>query len=166
MMQVLKVFFGLVLVVLLSFLIVGSTRAAEDPQVVHVTLQDNRMILSQTVVAPGKLIKFVVTNASSKPHQFVVEPYARAPGAYGKDQPVVAPGTTWTIQRTLGTGVYRVTCTNPAHAERGFEAALSADLLPKVNFPMPMEFIVSVMTLVLGVAYIVGDSLGFHITRA
>ncbi len=163
--KTLKVLIGLAGVLFLAFLAVGSTRASEEPQIIHVTLKDNRIDLSQSVVAPGKAVTFVVMNSSSLPHQFVVEPYASAGSAHTGEEPMIAPGTSWTIQQTLAAGVYRVACENPDHVERGMATALSAQALPQSPFPVRMDFIIPILALVLGTAYLIGDSLGLRLIR-
>ncbi|MBI4671996.1 MAG: cupredoxin domain-containing protein [Chloroflexi bacterium] len=149
----------------LAFFIAGSTRASDEPQIIHVTLQDDQVKLSQFVVTPGRVVKFVITNQGALSHQFVVQPFASAGASKVEDAPVIAAGTTWTIQYTLSPGIYRVACSLRDHAEKGMVNVLAADVARPLTIPMNMEFVLPILALVLGSAYIIGDSLGLRLTR-
>lgn len=162
--RTLKVLIAVTVVLFLAFAVAGNTRASEDLQIVRVTLKDYRVEMSQFVVTPGKTVQFLVANDGSLAHKFGVQPYVGA-GAADLDAPVIAPGTTRTIQHTFTPGVYRVACAGWDHAERGMVNALAAQVTPQKALPMRMDLIVPVLALVLGSAYILGDSLGLRLTR-
>lgn len=161
-----KILLGVAVVVFLTFLVVGSTRASTEPQVVHVTLTDSGIALSQRVVAQDRAVSFVVTNMGSLAHQFAVVSYEGTASMAAAAQAVIAPATTWTINRTFAAGVYRVECLNPDHVNRGLATPLAAQALPQAVFPVPMDSVIPILALALGAAYLVGDSLGVRLIRS
>lgn len=150
---------------LLVLVFVGSTQASVDPQVVRVTLTDYQVQLSQFTVLPGKTVQFLVTNDGILSHRFAVQPFAGAEMGNSGDVPVIAPGTTMTLIRTFGPGVYQVVCTEWDHAERGMVSVFAADKPHSPSFPIRMDLWIPLFSLVAGAAWIIGDSMGLHLTR-
>lgn len=160
-----KALIAVTVVVFLAFAVAGNTRASADPQIVRVTLKDYQVELSQFVVTPGKTIQFLVANDGSLAHRFSVQPYVGASAANLEDAPVIAPGTTRTVQHTFSPGVYRVACAAWDHAERGMVNALVAETTRERAFPLRMDLVIPVLALVLGSTYILGDSLGLRLVQ-
>ncbi|MDE3087907.1 MAG: cupredoxin domain-containing protein [Chloroflexota bacterium] len=164
--RTLKVLIGLAVVLFFAFAFTTNTRASEEPQIVRVTLTDYQVDLSQFTATPGKTIQFLIDNHGSLSHRLVVQPYADAQPANSPDDPVVAPGTMRTIQRTLTAGVYRVECAEWDHAERGMVNVLAVQTPTQKAMPIQVETVIPFLAFVLGSAYIIGDSLGVRLTRA
>jgi uncharacterized cupredoxin-like copper-binding protein len=160
-----KVLIGVVVVVFLVFVFAGSTGAAAEPQMVRVTLSDYQIQLSQFVVAPGKSVTLVLNNTGESPHQVEIAPWA---GNASKTvvSPMLGARTTQVIQVTLDPGVYRIACVQTNHAEQGMVSALAANAPAPVSLPLPMDFVIPILGLVLGSALIIGDSLGLRLTHA
>lgn len=158
-----QVLVALVVLVFLAFAVAGGTHASEDPQVVRVTLTDFQVQLSQFTVTPGKPVQFVVTNASSLPHQVVVEPYLASSPAVAQDIPVIGPGTARTVVQTLEAGVYKIECLAWDHANRGMVNVIAADTPRTTNAPLRLDMWIPIAAIVLGAAYIIGDSMGLKL---
>ncbi len=160
-----KILIAVTVVAFLVFAFAANTRASVEPQVVRATLDDFNMDLSQFTVAPGKPVTFVVTNEGTLSHQLQVQPFFGASASDVVQGPVIAPGTSRTVQFTLSPGVYRVSCALWDHADRGMVTALAAEATPQKSFPVQMDIIVPLLAFVLGSAYIIGDSLGLRLVR-
>ncbi len=158
-----KVLVALVVVLFLVFAIAGGTHASDEPQVVQVTLSDYQVQLSQFTVTPGKPVQFVVTNSGSLPHQVVVEPYLTSSTTMAQDVPVIAPGTARSIVQTLNAGVYKIECLEWDHATRGMLNVFAADLPRTQPVPLHLDVLIPIAALVLGAAYIIGDSAGLKL---
>ncbi len=163
--RTLQVLIAVGIVLVLTFLVAGSTGASDEPQIVRVILKDYQVELSQFTVTPGKSVQFVVANQGALAHQFIVEPYVSPVSVGAENVQLIAPGTTWTIQRKLSPGVYRVTCANADHAKQGMVNAMAAQAVPQKTTPIQIDFVVSILAIVLGSVYIIGDTLGMRLTR-
>jgi plastocyanin len=152
------------ILVVLVFWVSGRIQASGQPQVIQVTMRDYQLELSQHTITPGRPVKFVVTNAGSTAHQFVVEPFAGVNAPSIPADPVIGSGTSRTILHTFGPGVFRVTCGIADHAEKGMINVLAADPPEPARSSLPVEFLVSFFLLAGLTVFIVGDSLGLHLT--
>jgi uncharacterized cupredoxin-like copper-binding protein len=159
-----KILIALVGVLFSAFAIVGTTRASDEPQIIHVTLKDYNIELSRFTFMPGKAVEFLVANQGTMPHRFVVESYASANAINATDAPVIAAGTSRTMLQTFKPGIYRVTCDKWDHTTRGMVNAFAVEATSQKTVPIRIEFIIPILGLVLGSAYIVWDSLGLSLT--
>jgi|GEM_PF-2806386 hypothetical protein len=161
-----KVLIAMLVVLVLIFAVAGSIGASDEPQLVRVTLKDYQVELSQFTIVPDKKVDFVIANKSAQPHQFILEPYASAEKVNAEQALVIGPGTMWTIQRTLTPGIYRATCAIGEHAKEGMINVLAAQTEPRQSLPIQTQFGVSILALVLGCVFIIGDSLGLRLTHS
>lgn len=163
--RTLKGLIALPVVLILVLALAGNAGAGEEPQVVRVTLKDSQIQLSQFVVVAGKTIKFIVANQGSLSHQIVIEPMFGAAAAPSDAAPIVGTNTSWEIPHTLAPGIYRIRCGIADHTEQGMVSALVAEV-PRQSAPMSMEFVIPLLTLAVGSAYIIWDSVRPRITQA
>ncbi len=155
---------ALVSVFFLAFAMVGTTRASVEPQIIDVTMKDYYIELSKFTLEPGKAVEFRVTNQGTVPHRFIVEPYVGASTTNEAESTVIATGTARTIRQTFQPGIYRVTCDKWDHAARGMVNAFAVETASQKTIPWRIDFIISLLGLVLGSAYILWDSLGLTLT--
>ena len=160
-----QVLIAVLVVLVLMFALSANTQAAMEPQIVRVTLTDYHVGLSQFTVTPGKAVEFRVENQGALVHQLVVRPYIDAQPANEANALTIAPGTLRTFQQTLAPGVYRVECIGWDHAERGMVNAIAAQTPMSRTLPIRMDFVIPLAALVLGCAWIIGDSLGLRLVR-
>lgn len=160
-----KVLIAVTAVMAIIFIAAGTTGASVEPQMVRVTLKDYQIGISQFTVLPGKVVTLVVNNQGEMAHQLVVQPYVGANDANTIVGPVIGAHTSQAFQFTLTPGVYRVECVQTTHAEQGMVSAIAAQTPQAVSFPLDMNFVVSVLGLVLGSAFLIFDSLGFRVRR-
>jgi len=161
-----KVLIGVVVVVILVFVFAGSTGAAVEPQVVRVTLRDYQIELSQFVVTPGKSVTLVLNNAGDSPHQLEITPWAGGDASKMVASPVIGSHTTQSIQLTLDPGIYRIACVQTNHVDQGMVTAIAANVPRPTTIPLQMDFVIPILGLILGSAFIIGDSLGLRLTRS
>lgn len=159
-----KVLIGVTLILVAAFSVVTSTGASADPQIVHVSLTDTQMRLSQFVVAADRPVRFEVTNEGTLAHSLSVRPMT-APISDTGNELVIGARTMQIINQTLPAGIYRVYCSFFDHADRGMQSAIAAETTSRTMYPFPMTGLVSILGLVLGCAYIIGDSLGLRLIR-
>jgi hypothetical protein len=152
-------------VLFLVFALSANTQASVEPQTVRVTLTDYHVALSQFVVTPGKPVDFVVDNQGALTHHLVVRPYIDSQPANFADALTIGSGTVQTFRQTVAPGVYRVECVAWDHAERGMLNAIAAETPASRSFPIRMDMLVSLSTLALGCAWIIGSSLGLRLWR-
>ncbi|MBI5031151.1 MAG: cupredoxin domain-containing protein [Chloroflexi bacterium] len=160
-----KVLIALAVVVFLGLAFVGSTGASVEPQVMRVTIKDYQVSLSQFVVTPGKAVNLVINNQGDVPHQLVVQAYADA----SKDlvtSPMIGSHTIQSVSFTLAPGVYRIECVQVDHAARGMVNVLTANAPQPLAIPLRVDFLIPILGLVLGSAYIIASSLGLRLTKA
>lgn len=160
-----KVLIALAVVVVLGLAFAGSTGASVEPQVMRVTLKDYQISLSQFVVTPGKSVNLVIDNEGDVPHQLVIQAYGDASKNVATS-PMIGSHTIQNISLTLDPGVYRIECMQLDHAGRGMVNILAANPPHPVTIPLQMDFIIPVLGLVLGSAYIIASSLGLRLTKA
>ncbi len=160
-----KVLIALLVVVFLGFAFVGSTGASVEPQILRVTLKDYQINLSQFVVTPGKSVNLVIDNQGDLPHQLVIQAYNDASKNLATS-PMIGSHTIQNIPLTLDAGVYRIECVQVNHAARGMVNILAADTPHPMTIPLQMDFVIPVLGLVLGSAYIIADSMGLRLTKA
>ncbi len=163
--RTLRVLIAATVILVLVFMVAGTTRASEEPQVVRVTLKDYQIGLSQFTVAPGKAVKFILANQGELSHQVVIQPWSDASMANGIESPVIGSHTSQEVQFTLAPGVYRISCVQWDHADRGMVNVVAADTVHPMTIPVQMDFVIPLLALVLGSAYIIGDSMGLRLTR-
>lgn len=161
-----KVLIGVVVVAFLVFVFAGSTGAAVEPQVVQVTLRDYQIELSQFVVTPGKQVTLVLNNVGESPHQLEITPWAGGDATKVVASPMLGSHTTQSIQLTLDPGIYRIACVQTNHADQGMVTALAANAPHPTTIPLQMDFLIPILGLILGSAFIIGDSLGLRLTRS
>ncbi|MBI5304487.1 MAG: cupredoxin domain-containing protein [Chloroflexi bacterium] len=159
-----KVLIAVTVMLLLVFVVAGNTGASAEPQIVQVTLKDYQINLSQFVVAPGKAVTLVITNAGELPHKLIVQSYESADKANVAASPVIGSHTSQPVQFTLEPGVYRIECEQTDHAKRGMVNVIAAQTTPQKSFPLQMDFLILILGLVMGSAYIIADSLGLRLT--
>lgn len=160
----LKVLIGIVIILIAALTAVTGTRASEEPQLVHINLTDNQLRVSQFVVAAGRPVKFEVANEGLIPHRLVIRPMADSNSSAG-DEPVIGAHTVWTIEQTLSPGIYRIYCELMNHAEKGMVSAIAAENTPRAAYAFPTNGFISLLVFILGCVYIIGDGLGFRLTR-
>ena len=160
-----KVLIALAVVVFLGLAFAGSTGASVEPQVMRVTLKDYQINLSQFVVTPGKAVNLVIDNQGDAPHQLVIQAYADTSKNL-VTSPMIGSHTIQSMSLTLDPGVYRIECVQVDHAARGMMSILAADAPHPLTIPLQMDFVIPVLGLVLGSAYIIGSSLGLRLTKA
>jgi plastocyanin len=158
--RTLRILFVLVGILISAFVIVGTTRASDEPQIIRVTMKDYHIDLSRYSFVPGKVVEFQVSNEGSTPHRFLVERYDGADTTNEAKAPVIGTGTLQTIQQTFTPGVYRVICDRWDHAARGMIGTFIVDTPSHDTVPVPINFVVPLLGLVLGSAYLILDSLG------
>jgi uncharacterized cupredoxin-like copper-binding protein len=163
--RTLQVVIAVVVVLLLVFAFSANTQASVEPQIVRVTLTDYQVALSQFTVTSGKVVEFMVENRGALTHHLIVRPFIGSQAANEADALAIAPGTTRTFQQTLAPGVYRVECVGWDHAERGMVNALAAETPSPRALPNRMDIVIPLLMLVLGSAYILGDSMGLRLVR-
>ncbi len=163
--RTLQVLIAVGVVAFLVFALSANTQASVEPQIVRVSLTDYQVALSQFTVTPGKSVEFMVENRGALTHQLVVRPYTDAHAANPADALTIAPGTTRSFQQTLAPGVYRVECVGWDHAERGMVNAIAAGTPAQRSLPIRMDIVVPLFALVLGSAWIIGDSLGLRLVK-
>ncbi len=163
--RTLKVLIAMLVVVILGLAFAGSTGASVEPQVMRVTLKDYQISLSQFVVTPGKSVNLVIDNEGDMPHQLVIQAYNDASKNL-VTSPMIGSHTIQTLPITLDAGVYRIECEQLDHAARGMENVLTADTPHPMTIPLQMDFVIPVLGLVLGSAYIIADSMGLRLTKA
>jgi plastocyanin len=163
--RTLQVVIAVVVVLFLVFALSANTQASVEPQIVRVTLTDYQVALSQFTVTPGKSVEFRVDNRGALTHHLVVRPYIDSQTANVADALAIAPGTTRTFQQTLAPGVYRVECVGWDHAERGMVNAIAAEPPAPRALSIRMDVVIPLLTLVLGSAFIIGDSMGLRLVR-
>jgi plastocyanin len=161
-----KVLIGLGLLAFLIFGITRNTQASEQPQVVRVSVKDYQVDLSQFVVTPGRTVRFVVENNGSLPHQLTIQALSSSVTMPNMDNPVIGPGTSRTVQFSLQPGIYRVVCAVADHVEKGMVNVFAADAVRSASFPFPMDIAIPFITLLLGSAFIIGDSVGLRLTKS
>jgi hypothetical protein len=160
-----KVLVAVAVVLLVVFIAAGTTGASVEPQIVRVSLTDYQIGVSQFTVVPDKVVTLVINNQGEMAHHLVIQPYVSANEANTITGPVVGAHTSQTFQVTLAPGVYRMECEQIDHANRGMVTAIAAQTPPTITFPVDVNFVVSVLGLVLGCAFILIDSMGFRFTR-
>lgn len=165
--RTLKVLIAVVVMLVLVFAVAGNTSASVEPQIVRVTLTDYQITLSQFVVSPGRTVTLVVTNDGDMAHKLTVRPYANPSANLDAviENQVIGSHTGQTVQFKLEPGIYRIECGLVDHAGRGMVNAIAAQSFPQKSLPLQMEFIIPVLSLVVGSAYIILDSLGFRLTK-
>ena len=153
-----KVSVALVLVLLLGMAIVYATYASDDAQTVNVTVTDETMQLSSNAIRPGK-VNFVVKNNGAIPHEFTVQSLSNlSPAQIGNAQ-IVAPGTSWTIQRVLPPGNYQLGCARLSHVQWGIAAMISTQSGGLPGVPVQLEWLSPLAMFAIGSIYILADSL-------
>lgn len=153
-----KVSVALALVLLLGIGIVYATYASDDAQTVNVTVTDETMQLSSNAIRPGK-VNFVVKNNGAIPHEFTVQSLSSInPTQVGNGQ-IVAPGTSWTVQRVLPSGTYQLGCARLSHVQWGIAAKLSTQSGGLPGVPVQLEWLIPLAMFAIGSVYIIADSL-------
>jgi uncharacterized cupredoxin-like copper-binding protein len=109
----------------------AATAAQGAPVDVNVTLEDFSVTVERTTFIAGQPYRFLVTNAGTTPHEFVLEPAGEV------DEPLeveereaeiedIAPGLTkelvWTFAEP---GDYQMACHVPGHYEAGMKMAFT-----------------------------------------
>jgi uncharacterized cupredoxin-like copper-binding protein len=96
-----------------------------DAEEVAVTLTEFSITLAPATLYVGHRYAFVVTNAGTVPHEFVIEPLGAThePLRNGDQMAMVegiGPGETRTLDWTFAlSGAYQVACHEPGHYEAG-----------------------------------------------
>ncbi len=160
-----KTLIALAILLFLVLVLAETTPASAEPQTVRVTLRDYAVDLSSFVVASDKAVRFVVDNQSSLPHRLAMQSLSNVAAADSSDEPVIAPGTIRTLQRSFPPGVYRIVCLTGDHADKGMVNTFAAESAQPFAPSLPMEFAIPFLVLVVGCAWILADSAGLRLTR-
>lgn len=161
-----KALLALALLLFLVFVIAETTPASAEPQIVHVTLRDYAVDLSQFVVTSDRAVRFVVDNQSALPHHLAMQRLSNVAASDPDDEPVIAPGTIRTLQHTFPPGVYRIACLNEDLAGKGMVNIFAAEPVRPLVPPLRMDFAIPFLALVLGSVWIIADSAGLRLIRA
>lgn len=161
-----KTLVALALLLFLVFVIAEVTPASAEPQIVHVTLKDYAVDLSQFVVTSDRAVRFVVDNQSALPHQLAMRRLSNVAAPESDDEPVIAPGTIRTLQHTFAPGVYSIACLNEEYAGKGMANVFAAEAVHSSIPPLRMDFAVPFLVLVLGSVWILADSAGLRLIRS
>lgn len=159
-----KVLTGVAMILIAAFSVVTSTGASTDPQIIHVSLTDTQMRISQFVVTADRPVRFEVANEGTVAHSLSVLPMT-APVSDPRNSLVIGAHTIQVINQTLPAGIYRIYCNFFDHADKGMQSAIAAETTSRTVYPFPMTGLVSILGLALGCAYIIGDSLGLRLIR-
>ncbi len=161
-----KALMALALLLFLVFVIAGTTPASAEPQIVHVTLKDYAVDLSQFVVTSDRVVRFVVDNQSSLPHQLAMQRLSNVAASDSAAEPMIGPGTIRTLQHSFQPGVYRIVCLNEDLAGKGMVNIFAAEPVRPFAPPIRMDFAIPFLALVLGSVWILADSAGLRLIRA
>jgi uncharacterized cupredoxin-like copper-binding protein len=161
-----KILVAVTALVVLVLFVGENTQASDAPQLVSVTLHDYSVNLSQFVVSPGKNVRFVVDNEGMLPHQLLVQSLSEASPVAAVDAPVIAPGTTRTLQYQFKPGIYRLVCDEADHAEKGMVNVFAADATPPATPTIPTNILIPMLAFGLGCILIIGHSLGLSLIRS